>query len=178
MRTLVLGEPPVLPLFISNSPKMGELLRLLLRNPKDAITVMGFAARVLSPAERVYRRADFDDGTKAFVSGVLGPQAYEALPEERKQQMRENHHADRAQLLGAGFPPLSADDIRHVKTPTLLVTGEQSPPILRRTLTGKLEKLLPNVDRVEIGNASHVMHEQNPKGFNQAVLAFVRRHAS
>lgn len=92
--------------------------------------------------------------------------------------MRENQNADRAQLLGAGFPPLSADDVRQVRTPTLLVTGEQSPPILRRTLTGKLEKLLPNVERVVIGNASHVMHEQNPKGFNQAVLAFLRRHAS
>lgn len=178
VRTLVLGEPPVLPLFISNSPKVGEVVRLLLRNPRDAITIMGFAARVLGPAEKAYRRGDSEGGTKIFVSGVLGARRYEALPEERKQQMRENQTADRAQLLGAGFSPLSDADVRHVKTPTLLVTGEQSPPLLRRTLTGRLESLLPNVERVEIHNASHVMHEQNPKGFNQAVLAFLHRQAA
>lgn len=178
VRTLVLGEPPVLPLFISNSPKVGEIVRLLLRNPRDAITLVGFAARVLGPAEKAYRRGDFDGGTKIFVSGVLGAQAYEALPEERRQQMRENHTADRAQLLGAGFPRLSDGEVRHVRTPTLLVTGEHSPSLLRRTLTGKLESLLPNFERVEIPNASHIMHEQNPTGFNQAVLAFLRRHTA
>ena len=178
VRTLVLGEPPVLPLYISNTPKVGEILRLFLRDPKAAITIMGFAAKVLGPTEKSYRRGDLEGGTKTFVSGVLGARAYEALPEERNQQMRENHNADRAQILGAGFPPLTDADVRHVKTPTLLVTGEHSPPLLRRTLTGKLESLLPDVERVEIPNASHIMHEQNPKGFNQAVLAFLHRHAA
>ena len=58
------------------------------------------------------------------------------------------------------------------------IVRETSPPLLRRTLTGKLESLLPNVERVEIPNASHMMHEQNPIGFNQAVLAFLYRHTA
>lgn len=74
-----------------------------------------------------------------------------------------------APLLGAGFSPLVDGDVGHFKTLTLLVTVEQSPRLLRRTLTGKLESLLPNVERVESPNAAHLMHEQNPKGFNQAV---------
>lgn len=176
VRTLVLGEPPVLPLYISNAPKVGEILRLFLRNPRAATTIVSFAAKVLGPTERAYRRGDFDGGTKSFVSGVLGARGYEALPEERKQQMRENHAADQAQLLGAGFPTLRDAEVRNVKTPTLLVTGEHSPPLLRRTLTDKLESLLQNVERAEIPNASHIMHEQNSTGFNQAVLAFLHRH--
>jgi pimeloyl-ACP methyl ester carboxylesterase len=178
VRTLVLGEPPVLPLFISNTPRAGELVRLFLRSPSDAIAIINFAARVVGPAEQAYRRGDLEGGTRVFVSGVLGARAYAAVPEERKQQMRENHTADSAQLLGAGFPPLSAADVRRIETPTLLVTGEHSPALLRRTVTRKLECLLPNVERVEIPNASHLMHEQNPDGFNQQVLAFLRGHST
>lgn len=178
VRTLVLGEPPVLPPFISNSPTIGELVRLFLRSPQDAVAIMGFAAGVVGPAEKAYRRGDFESGTRIFVSGVLGARAFEAIPEERKQQMRENHRADAAQLLGAGFPPLSVADVGRIKTPTLLVTGERSPALLRRTLTRKLQKLLPAVERVEISNASHLMHEENADGFNQEVLGFLRRHRS
>ncbi|MEO7138046.1 MAG: alpha/beta hydrolase [Gemmatimonadales bacterium] len=176
VRTLVLGEPPVLPLFISNAPKAGELVRLFLRGPRDAMRIMGFAARVIGPAERAYRGGNLDDGTRIFVSGVLGARAFEAVPEERKQQMRENHTADRAQLLGVGFPPLSATSVRRVNTPTLLVTGERSPALFRRTLTDKLKNLLPHVERVEISKASHLIHEQNSDGFNREVLAFCQRH--
>lgn len=85
--------------------------------------------------------------------------AFEALPEERKKQMRENHTADAAQLLGAGFPSLHDADVMRIQTPTLLVTGERSPAILRRTITRKL-----------------AMHEENPEAFNRAVLSFLRRH--
>ncbi len=178
VRTLVLGEAPVLPLFISNSPKVGELVRLFLRSPKGAFRIMAFGARVVEPAAKAYRRGDMDGGTRMFVSGVLGARAFESLPEERKQQMWENHTADAAQLLGAGFPPLSEADVRRIRTPTLLVTGERSPAILRRTLTDKLESLLPDVERVEIPLASHLMHEENPEAFNRAVLDFLRRRES
>lgn len=177
VRTLVLGEPPVLPLFVSNKPTGGELVRLFLHSPLDAIRIVRFGATVIGPAEKAYRRGDLEGGTRIFVSGVLGPRSFAAVPEERKQQMRENHTADRAQLLGAGFPPLTATDVDRIKTPTLLVTGERSPALLRRTLTNKLEHLLPNVERTEIPNASHLIHEQNADGFNRAVLAFVHRHS-
>lgn len=178
VRSLVLGEAPVLPLFVSNTPKVSELLRLFVRSPRDAVRIMGFGARVVGPAEKAYRRGDLEGGTRIFVSGVLGPRAFEALPEERKQQMRENHTADAAQLLGAGFPPLDDGDIRRLRTPVLLVTGERSPAILRRTLTDKLKSLLPTAERVEIPGASHLMHEEDPVQYNEAVLAFLRRHTS
>lgn len=176
VRTLVLGEPPVLPLFISNSATAGELVRLLLRSPLDAIRIIHFGAIIVDPATKAYRRGDFEDGTRIFVSGVLGPGAFEALPEERKRQIRENHTADAAQLLGAGFPPLSEAEVRSIRTPTLLVTGERSPAILRRTLAKKLSSLLQDVQQVEIPSASHLMHEENPHAFNGALLPFLRRH--
>ena len=83
----------------------------------------------------------------------------------------------RAQLLGAGFPPLSEGEVRRVATPTLLVTGERSPAFPLR-LTDRLEQLLPNAERVEIAGASHGMTEQNPKAFNEAIHRFLARHSS
>jgi hypothetical protein len=61
-------------------------------------------------------------------------------------QARENLNTLRARVLGAGFPPLSDDDVRGVATPTLLMTGERSPAYPLR-LTDRLQQLLPNTDR-------------------------------
>lgn len=175
--TLVLGEPPVLPLFVSNVPKPQEMLRLLVRRPRTAIEIMRFGMRVIQPTEKAYKRGDLEGGTTAFVRGVLGADTYDALPEARRDQMRENQSADVAQMLEAGFPPLTEAEVRGVTTPTLLVTGERSPGLLRRGLTGRLADLLPNARRVEIRDASHIMHEQGSAAFNEAVLLFLRSHA-
>ena len=75
----------------------------------------------------------------------------------------------------SGFPPLSEGDVRGVRVPTLLVTGEHSPTWLLH-LTDVLEELLPDVERIEIPEASHVMHEENPQAVNEAILGFVGRH--
>ena len=77
-------------------------------------------------------------------------------------------------MLGAGFPPLRDDDVRGVAAPTLLMTGERSPAYLPR-LTDRLQQLLPNVERVEIAAASHLMSEESPGTVNEAILGFLSR---
>ena len=59
--------------------------------------------------------------------------------------------------------------------PTLLLTGECSPAVLRR-LSGHLHALLPRAERVEIPSASRRIHEENPTAVNETILAFVERH--
>ena len=83
----------------------------------------------------------------------------------------------RAQLLCAGLPPLSDDDVRGVAAPPLLLTGERSPAFVLR-LTDRLQQLLPNAERVESAGASHTMQEQNAGAVNEAILGFLARHAS
>ncbi len=139
--------------------------------------VLSFGAKTIAPAQRAFRRGDDEAALEAFGRGVLGKETYERLPEERKQQARENLRAVRAQLLGAGFPPLSEDGVRGVRVPTLLMTGERSPAYLLR-LSDRLERLLPNTERVEIVAASHAMQEENPGAVNEAILGFLARHAS
>jgi pimeloyl-ACP methyl ester carboxylesterase len=55
------------------------------------------------------------------------------------------------------------------------MTGERSPSVFLR-LTDRLEELLPIVERVEIPDASHLMHEDNASAVNEAIVGFLRRH--
>ena len=176
-RSLVLQEPPVLSLFTSTPPRPREVLPLLVRRPRTAIAILEFGARTIAPAQRAFRRGDDDAALETFAHGVLGKDAYERLPDERRQQARENLNTLRAQLLGAGFPPLSEDDVRGVRVPTLLMTGDRSPALLLR-LTERLEELLPNAERIEIVDASHAMQEEQPTAVNAAILGFLARHAA
>jgi pimeloyl-ACP methyl ester carboxylesterase len=172
--TLVLEEPPVLSLFVSTPPRPTELL---VRRPKTALAILKFGAGTIAPAQRAFRRGDDERAMERFASGVLARESYERVSDERKQQMRDNLNAFRAQLLGAGFPPLADEDVRGVAAPTLLLTGERSPAVLRR-LSDCLHELLPNVEQIEIAAASHRMHEENPAAVNEAILGFLARHAS
>jgi pimeloyl-ACP methyl ester carboxylesterase len=174
VRSLVLQEPPVLSLFMSTRPRPTELLRLFIRRPRTALTILSFAAKTALPAEKAFRRGHDEAAMQAYALGLLGTYTWERLPQERKQQARENLNTLRAQVLGAGFPPLSDDDVRGVAAPTMLMTGARSPAYLPR-LTDRLQQLLPNAERVEIAAASHLMSEENPGAVNEAILDFLSR---
>jgi pimeloyl-ACP methyl ester carboxylesterase len=175
--SLVLGEPPVLTLLTSVPPRPADLLRLSARRPRTALAILSFGAMTHAPAQKAFRRGDDEAAMQKMAHGLHGKDSYERLPEERKRQARENLNTLRAQVLGAGFPPLSEDDVRRVAAPTLLLTGERSPAYPLR-LTDHLQELLPNADRVEIAAASHLMHEENAAQVNEAILGFLARRAS
>jgi pimeloyl-ACP methyl ester carboxylesterase len=175
VRTLVLEEPPVLSLFTRTPPRVAELLRVFATRPRTAIAILRFGAGTIAPVQKAFRRGRDEEAMRTFLHGVLGEAPSERLPEARQQQMRDNLSALRAQMLGAGFPPLGDDDVRGVRAPVLLLTGEHSPAVLLR-LTDRLEELLPNAQRVEIAGASHAMHEEKAAAVNQAILGFLGLH--
>jgi pimeloyl-ACP methyl ester carboxylesterase len=176
VRTLMIEEPPVLPLLrLSTPPRPAELLRLFAARPLTAIAVLKFGAGTIRPAQRAFQRGENDRALEIFAHGVLGKKAFDRVPEPRKEQMRENLCALRAQMLGAGFPALGEDDVRGLHVPVLLLTGQRSPSVFRR-LTDRLQELIPIVERVEIPGASHAMHEENSAAVNEAILRFLARH--
>jgi len=175
VRSLALEEPPVVSLFASTPPRPTELMRLLVIRPRTGIALLRFAAGAMVPAQSAFRRGEDEKAMRLFLVGVLGAESCDRLAEASKQVMRENLGSARAQLLGAGFPPLDDDQVSSIRAPTLLITGEHSPALFRR-LTDRLEELLPNVERIEISDASHIMHEENAPAVNEAILAFIGRH--
>jgi pimeloyl-ACP methyl ester carboxylesterase len=172
-RTLVLAEPPVITLFVSNVPKPSEILTLLLSRPRTAVSIMKLGATGMSPATAAAKRGDMEAAMRIFGKAVLGPEFYSRLSPSRLEQVRAN--AIKAEFLGSGFVRLDNEKLREMPIPALLVTGRSSPRVLHR-LVDRLEELLPHTERVEIGGASHIMHEDNASDYNKAVLSFLSMH--
>ncbi len=176
VRTLVLEEPPVVPLFVkSTPPRPAELMRLFATRPRIAVGMIKFGARAMGPMYKAFQRGEDDKAMGFFVDFVLGKEALERLPEGRMVQMRDNVSTQRAFALGAGFPPLGDADVRSIHVPVLLVTGALSPT-LAHLWTDRLEELLPIVERINIPEASHLMHEENASAVNEAIVGFLGRH--
>jgi len=174
VRTLALAEPPVVTLFVSNVPKPQELLKLLVTRPRTAAAIIKFGATGIAPTTKLAERGDMDAAMQVFGKAVLGATFYDRLSKARLEQVIVNAH--RAEFLGSGFAPLAAKDVAEVAAPTLLITGQHTPAVFKR-LTDRLEELLPNNERIAIPNASHIIHEDNPSAFNDAVLSFLSKHA-
>jgi pimeloyl-ACP methyl ester carboxylesterase len=170
VRSLVLAEPPLVTLLVSNAPRMSEILRLFATSPRTAMALLKFGASGLGPATAAFRAGDVEKGLRIFGTAVLGREAFQNLSDARLRQARDNLIV--AEFLGSGFVSVDPGEMRRIEDPTLLVTGARSPALFHR-LTDRLEELLRRVQRVEIPQASHVMHEDNAPAFNAAVLSFL-----
>ncbi len=173
VRSLVLAEAPVVTLFISDPPRPAELLKLVATRPATAGSLVRFAATGLNPARKAAKRGDLEGAIARFGPAVLGVDAFRDLAPERLQQVYDNTTA--AEFLGSGFVPVADEAVAGVTAPTLLVTGSRSPRLWDH-VADRLEALLPNVERIEIAGASHMMHEDDAPAFNAAVLEFLARH--
>lgn len=170
VRSLVLAEPPVLPLFVSNPPKPAELFRVLIRRPRTGLAIMRFGARGIEPATAALGRGDRETALRLFGTAVLGRETFNALSEDRLTQVRANLIPE--EFLGSGFVPLDERDVATMKTPTLLLGGERSPALFG-LLLDRLEELIPTTRRALIAEASHIMHEDNPEAFFEHVSEFL-----
>jgi pimeloyl-ACP methyl ester carboxylesterase len=64
------------------------------------------------------------------------------------------------------------DVLRSIKVPTLVLRGEESP-VLDRDVAEKMAKELPNGRFVEIPQAVHTLHEDNPEAVLAALSEFL-----
>jgi pimeloyl-ACP methyl ester carboxylesterase len=176
LRSLTLIEPPAFPLLgVSLPPKPPQLLRLLLQDPAVAIAFVRFGVAGIGPATRAFHRGDDLAGLRAFMRANLGEAAFDHVSAARFDVALQNVAPVKAQLR-SGFPPITADEVRGIHIPTLLVSGGNSNAVLRG-VTQRLQQLLPDVERLEIPGASHNMMESHPREFNDGVLGFVDKHS-
>lgn len=174
-RSLVLAEPPLVTLFVSDTPKPLEMLKLAATRPRTAAAILKFGATGVAPATRAAKNGDAKAAMRIFGRAVLGPEPFHRLSAERLQQVDANAFA--AEFLGSGFLPLDAGQIRKVRTPTLILNGQCSPRIFHR-FNDALAELLPHARRIAIEGASHIMHEDNPSAYNDAVGSFLARQSA
>ena len=173
IQTMVLAEPPVITLFVSNTPKPLELLTLFLKRPLTAIAILKLGMKGIEPAKKAAKRDDIEEVSRLMGRAILGEEFYNQLSESRREQVRVN--TIKAELLGSGFAPLRPEELREIDIPTLLVNGEKSPNVFHH-LSDRLEELLSHTKRVQIPNASHIMHEDNTEAYNKKVMSFLTNY--
>jgi pimeloyl-ACP methyl ester carboxylesterase len=173
VRTLVLAEPPVVTLYVSNTPKPGEIIKLLLSKPKTAWAIIKFGAKGIAPATAALKQNNMEKVLDIFGKATLGVTTYQNLSAARLEQSRIN--LIKAELLGTGFPHLDKQKIKNIEIPVLLISGQKSRKLFHYLLDG-LQELLPHSERIMIPEASHIMHEDNAAYYNSAVLSFLKKH--
>lgn len=166
----VLIEPPVVTLFLSDPPKPGEALRVLVTKPRLGFELLRFGATGLVPATRAAEKGEMDKAIGIFGPASLGRDAFDRLSPERWQQVEANNI--RAEYLSRSLAPVTAAEIRSVTTPTLLVSGADSPR-LWPMLADHLHTLMPNSKRIVVPRSSHIVQEDNPDGLASAVSEFL-----
>ena len=156
VRSLVLGEPPVLPLL---PPKPGG---------EDSQT---------PPLGKAFE-SSVEAGMRAFMDGMCGKGCFDKLPSGRRTELIEKHGPElRSHFMtdpSAAYPPVDCGDLRTLTRPTLLVTGERSAAMFL-LITAELERCLEGESKVAVPEAGHGMHGDNPTFYNQAVMAFLER---
>jgi pimeloyl-ACP methyl ester carboxylesterase len=174
INSLVLSEPPVITLYVSNSPKPLEILKLLFSRPKTAIALIKLGVKGIEPATKEVKSGNMKKAVEIFGKATLGVRTYTNLSDSRMEQVYNN--MIRAEFVGSGFPPIDENKIREIEIPTFLISGRNSPKIFH-FLLDRLMELLPNAKRKIIEGASHISHEDNVLDYNETVLSFIKEHS-
>jgi pimeloyl-ACP methyl ester carboxylesterase len=146
----------------------------LARNTADGeAAYQDFVATVMNPAAEYFRKGDVQHAMSIFVNGMAATNRFDSLsPEARADVMRNARSIEALALSSDPFPALAREDLRRLRVPTLIVTGENTIPV-HRLVDEELTRLLPNVESVTIPNAGHASARENSSAFNEAVLAFL-----
>ncbi len=173
IKSMVLAEPPAIRLFVSNTPKPKEILSLLLKRPRTALSIIKLGATGIDPAAKAAGKNDMVSAMELTGKAILGKSFFNNLTKERRDQALINLSA--AELTGSGFLPIDSDKLRGTKFPVLLVNGKLSPKVFSN-LSDRIEELISGVKRVTISNSSHIMHEDNFEEYNSRIISFLKEN--
>lgn len=151
------------------------LFSLLADDPAVAPLLEEVGRRIGAVVERI-ASGDHAGAAEQFVETVaLGPGTWPRIPPNWQQTMIENTPTF---LDEARDPEQLAFDLAWIRAfpyPSLLTTGDQSPPTFA-PVVAKLADVLPNVKVVTFRNAGHIPHVTHPDAYVGAVMDFIRNN--
>ena len=164
VRSLVLAEPPILPLLTTS--EAGDAER------------RAFYLNTLDPARRAFARGDSVAALRAFYDGLNGRGRFDNLPAPARAdllahafELRQEMLANREQY----YWPVSCAELGRVTTPVLLIRGANSARVFQ-LVNDELARCLQSDTTVVIPGAGHPPQSGNPASFNQVVSRFLASH--
>lgn len=162
VRTLILAEPPV--------------LRWAQDTPEGRALFAKFMNNLWKPAGDALRRGEKEQALRLTIKYFAGEEAFDQAPEAMRKYWMSNLREWQALTTSRdAFPTLAREDVKRIKVPVLMLSGERTLNILK-FVDGQLQPLLQNGERIIIRNASHDMWGEQPEACRQSVLAFLARH--
>jgi pimeloyl-ACP methyl ester carboxylesterase len=165
VRSLVLAEPPIIP--------------LLYRTPEGDSLRRRFLAGALEPARAAFRRGDSVEALRRFIDGESGaPGRFDNLPAPTRAatlahafELRQELLADPEQYM----PQVACARLQRVATPVLLLRAQRSLRMFHIVLE-ELARCLNTETVITVPNAGHAIHATNPAQYNQVVLQYLATH--
>ena len=142
-----------------------------------------FMGKVWEPAAQGFQEGD-EEGVKRAVDGFgeLGysgsnvKMTFASLPPEVRRSLVQNAPEWRALTASKeAFPDLSRGDVKDLKTPVLILSGQRSLA-MHALIDQELERLLPRRERIILPNATHEMWNEFPDQCRAAALAFFAKY--
>jgi len=161
VRSLVLGEPPILSMLTENASGGGHATEF----------EENFADKVLSPL----RNGEFEAAAMGFVDSVEGEGTFDRLPLKTREMMRENSRSLVAELPTPERDHFTSDDARKITAPALLVKGQYTSQMYQKIIAS-LANSMPCATIATIEESSHTPYNTNPEAYNKAVLGFLSDH--
>jgi len=159
VRTLVLGEPPV--------------MSLLENNHKYIKDFYAMRENVLDPI----RRHDMEGAVRIFLDRVMRKEGFfYQLPSHARAVLIANAKSLGGELASV-TQQFTLEDAQKVTIPTLLVKGELSPKFLHQII-GILSSCIPNNQELIIPAESHSLGLlEKPQVFNGSMLEFLSKYS-
>jgi pimeloyl-ACP methyl ester carboxylesterase len=159
VRTLTLADPGG-PLQIPGRP--------LAQMPETVNALRARAAQLIESGE-------VDAGLQLFVDSVSRPGFWQKSTTAFRTMATDNAGTLPRQFLDP-LPAYTADDAAEVRCPVLLIDGEKSPLMFKRTVAA-LNEWLSDARQQTVRGASHGMNLAHPSAFNRFVDEFIRSAA-
>ena len=161
VRTLVLAEPPV--------------MRWAQEKPEGRTLFTEFMHNLWKPAGEAFRRGDKEQALRVTVKYFAGEGVFDQVPETQRKYWMGNLREWQALTTSRdAFPALSREDVKRIKAPALMLSGERTLNV-HKFVDGELQPLLLNGEKVMISNASHDMWSEQPEACRRAVLVFLAK---
>ncbi len=159
-----------------------ELMRaILVQEPQLTTIVTDPAARKLLQEERVGLTAvraaasagNEADATRLFFEWTNGQRGgFDLLPPGARAAHLANGRTIALHFASPRGPQISCHDLRRLRAPLAITMGEFTRPYMR-ICAETVHRCVPGSQLIVIPNARHAASAQNPKAFNEAVLAFL-----
>ena len=159
VRSLILAEPP--------------LIRWLPDLPGGTAFYQEFFDKFWMPMGRAFGAGDTAKALDIALEYFVGPGAADNIPSESRQMLLANIREWEVLAMSSdAFPIVRREDVQRITTPTLMLSGENSYSI-GKLIDAELERVLPNVRRVIVPQATHETCEEQPAFCIEAIRAFL-----